>query len=263
MTFAWYGFALEHPEDWAPVTITGARQEGYVRIASPGRQSFQIRWKAARQDVNLASVLAEYLDRLEKDAKAAKTEFHSQVDPGESRISYRYNSTTHGRGAILQSESSGRVFFLEAISSKGDSLLPTFRKLFDSFSADTDLERWALYGLSLSLPKGLEVEKKVLQAGRTQIVLGNKKASIEAQRWGFAEQLVAKHGLEPWARSMLQLPKSEANIDELGVRFTQSGSLLRPPVSALVQVQPERNQIATIKVSTRHEEWRPIWDWFK
>lgn len=263
MTFAWYGFALEHPDDWAPVTLSGARQEGYVRIASPGRHSLQVRWKTSKRDVDLSSVLAAYLSRLEQDAKSAKTAFRSHIDDSDGKIAYRYTSSQHGRGMIFQSAESGRVFFLEAVSLKADSLLPTFRNLVDSFCADTPEERWALYGLKLKLPKGLDVDKKVLESGRTQLFLSSKKAHIEAQRWAFAEQLVAKHGLEPWARSMLQMPKSESEISGASVQFRQAGSALRPPVVALAIVQPDRNQIATVKVTTRDPSWRPSWDWFE
>jgi hypothetical protein len=262
VTFAWYGFSVEHPEEWAPVTLSGARQEGYVRIASPGRQSLQVRWKASKNDVDLEAVLGVYLDRLSRDAKNAKSEFRSQIDREDSRLTYRYSSVTHGRGAILQSKPCGRVFFIEAISTKNDSLLPAFRKFLDSFEVVCGKEQWALYGLNLKLPSGLEVDKKVFQAGRTELILSCKAARIEAQRWGFAEQLVAKHGLEPWARSVLELPKSASKTTEAGVEFHRNGSLLKPPVYAIAQIQPDRNQIATVKVTTRDKTWRPAWDWF-
>lgn len=223
----------------------------------------QIRWKASKPSVDLSSVLAAYLDRLDHDAKAAKKPFRSDFDDSAARITYRYSSTMHGRGAIFQSEVSGRVFFLEAVSSKTDSLLPSFRKLLDEFSVDTAEERWALYGLKLKLPKGLDIERKVLESGRTLLGLAHKKAHVEAQRWGFAEQLVAKHGLEPWARSMLQMPKADVTASGCGIQLSQAGSLLKPPVTAMVTVQPDRNQIATIKVTTRDAEWRPSWDWFE
>ncbi len=263
MTFAWHGFALEHPEDWAPVMLTGARPEGFVRIASPGRQSLQIRWKASKPTVDLKSVLASYLERLSQDARKAKTEFRSHIDEDGERLTYRYSFGHHGRGAILRSELCGRVFFLEATSTKNDSLLPTFKKLLDSFEVVEEPERWALFGLSLKLPKGLEVESKKLEAGRTKLVLTCKKARIEAQRMAFAEQLVAKHGLEPWARSIIELPKAESESSEKGIEFLQRGSLLSSPVFAMAQVQPERDQIVVVRVSTRDNARRPSWDWFE
>ncbi len=262
MTFAWYGFALEHPEDWAPVTLTGARKEGYVRIASPGRQSIQIRWKASAHEVDLSSVLSNYLEKLSRDAKAAKDDFTSDIEETSDRIRYQYSSATCGRGAIFRSSKSGRVFFIEAISSKANSLLPLINKVLDTFTMDTEPESWALFGLHLRLPVGLEVDKKVLQAGRTQIDLASKKTKIEAQRWAFAEQLTAKHGLEPWARSLLAMPNAVAETSPLGIRFEQPGTFLRPPVAALVTVQPERNQISTVKVTTREANWGPNWNWF-
>lgn len=263
MTFAWYGFALEHPDEWAPVTITGTRSEGYVRIASPSRQSLQIRWKASKRDVDLSSILSAYLERLAGDAKASKAEFRRHIDDSAERITYRYASTQFGRGAIFQSESSGRVFFLEAVSTKNESLLPSFRRLVDSFTADTGDERWALFGLNLVVPQGLGVDKKILQSGRTQLYLSHKSTHVEAQRWAFAQQLVAKHGLENWARSMLQMGKADATITESGVQFIQPRTLLKPPITALAIVQPDRNQIATVKVTTRDKNWRPSWNWFE
>ena len=103
----------------------------------------------------------------------------------------------------------------------------------------------------------------MLESGRTQLVLCCKQARIEAQRWAFAEQLVAKHGLEPWARSLLQLPKAEATESAGGVEFVQSGVMMKKPIYAMAKVQPDRNQIATVKVSTRDQTWRPTWDWFE
>jgi len=100
-----------------------------------------------------------------------------------------------------------------------------------------------------------------LEAGRTVLVLGCKKARVEFQRWGFAEQLVAKHGLEPWARAVLSLSKSTATVTGCGVEFSQASTLMRPPVYAMAQVQAERNQITTVKVETRDDAWRPTWDW--
>jgi len=229
--------------------------------------SFQVRWKVSKRGVDLDSVLSTYFDRLRRDAKSAKKGFQSDVEEKDGILLYRYASEHFGRGAILQAPSSGRVFFLEAISTKNDSLIPTFRKLLDSFLGQNmreaaSVERWALFGLDVTLPIGLEVEKKLLQSGRTELTLVNKQARIEANRWGLAEQLVAKHGLEPWAKSVLRVPNAVTETSAEGILLTVPGSLLKKPQIGMARVQSDRNQIATVMVSTRHTDWRPSWDWF-
>ncbi len=262
MIFGWQGFLLEHPDDWAPVSLSGTRREGYARIASPSRLSFQIRWKESDSNVDLQSVLDSYIDRLKSDAQKKKHAFKSDSSHEGDLFTYRYSAEHHGRGAIHYSASCGRVFFIEAISTKNDSLLPTFRKLTLSFSSDNSMDRWSLLGLDLILPSKMEITKKVLQAGRTQLVLNSKAVQIEAQRWGFAEQLVSKHGFEQWCRSVLSLPKAHAEVMNDRISFRLPGNILRPPKYGMAMVQPDLNQITTILVSTRSDEWRPQWTWF-
>jgi len=154
-----------------------------------------------------------------------------------------------------------------SFSTKNDSLLPTFRKLLNSFRSqqspeESSLERWALFGLDFTTPTGFELEKKLLQSGRTQLSLVCREARLEANRWGFAEQLIAKHGLEPWAKSVLRIPKAQSETSDEGVMFRIPGSLVTRPRVVLVRVQPDRNQIITLMVSSRKEKWRPSWDWF-
>ncbi|MDR3691301.1 MAG: hypothetical protein P4L46_18115 [Fimbriimonas sp.] len=264
MTFGWQGFTLDHPDDWAPVTLTGSRSEGYVRVASPTRFSLQIRWQSSKSAPDLNSVLQTYFDRLRRDAKSAKRPFTGDSDEKAGFVQYRYTSGQFGRGVLLYSPSCSRTFFLEAISTKNDSLLSISKKLLDSFKSTgvVEWERWALFGLDINLPYGLEVEKKVLQSGHTKVTFANKSARIEADRWGFAEQLIAKHGLEPWARSVMRFEDAEAEVTSDSVLFRSSGSLIRKPTIALARVQLDRNQITTLAVYSRSVKWKPDRDWF-
>ena len=39
-------------------------------------------------------------------------------------------------------------------------------------------------------------------------------------------------------------------------------ALLHPATEALVEVQPETNEIQLVRVTTNRKEWSPTWDWF-
>lgn len=263
MTFGWQGFTLEHPEDWGPTSLTGARREGYARLSSPGRLAFQLRWKQVKSPGDLRERLNAYLDSLERDAKRAKTPFRRESEAQEERLIYRYSGVHHGRGALFYSEACGRIVFLEVVSTQNDSLLTPFRQLLASFRSEggEGRETWAVLGLRVRLPKGLIVDRRQFQAGRTRLSLHLGRVQVDANRWGFAEQLVQRHGLEAWARGALEMPGAESAMEPEGLRLREPGGLLKPRREALALVDYERNQITTLAVAGRSEEWRPEWDW--
>jgi hypothetical protein len=263
LVFGWQGFSLEHPDDWGPVTLTGTRKEGYVRITSPGRLGLQIRWKEAAGPGELKPRLFSYFDRLARDAKRAKVEFRREHEEDGERLTYRYNGTVHARGALFFSPPCGRVFFLEVVSSRNESFLVPFRQMLGSFQSfgQQPLETWSVLGLQVHLPPGLLVEKRQFLAGRTQLMLSKRGVQVLADRWGFGEQLIQKHGLEAWAAAALAMPRPEIKEEGCGLRLVQKGSLLKPRREALVMLDIDQNQITTLTVASRQSQWRPQWDW--
>ncbi len=257
--FAWESFSLLHPDDWAPVTISGNRKEGYIRLASTGRLSCQVRWKEAEKAGNLEERLNNYLDKIKGDARKAKSKIETHFEASGDALSYQYSGYAHGKGKLFHDTKTWRVFFLEVTSTKSDRLGTPFKAIEDSF--DTGGERWAVLGLDLRLPGYLKVEKKIFLSGRTQLMLGGKGVIIDAQRWGFGEQLLAKHGFADWARAALDMPKAAVTAGENSI-VMELPSVLKGRSYALAKLQPELNQIVSVKVRTRKKEWRPSWDWF-
>lgn len=262
MRFAWQGFRLEHPDDWSPVALSGTRREGYVRLASPTRVAAQIRWKRSPQPGDLSTRLRTYFARLEKDAKRAKQPFKSTSDWDGERLEYRWVGNGQGRGALFASAECGRVFFVEVNGGRKDSLKPPARCLVDGFASGPvdGREPWALLGLDVSLPEGLVVEKKLLVSGRTGLTFKGRGYRIQADRWGFGAQLLAKHGLEPWARAALHLKRGEALHEHWGIRFAPHGRLGRT-TEALVRFDEFENQMVAVVVRGGRRRRRPEWDW--
>lgn len=258
MTFAWQGFQIDHPDDWAPALISGNRQEGYARIASPEAISYQVRWKQSKKNTDLRRTLDEYLARLARDAKKLKTKFKSEVEPATSSIEYRWAGAGNGKGILIQAED--RTFFLEASSTSSRSVQSHFRDLAHSFKTHNEkLEQWSVFGLSVNLPKGFMVEKHLFQSGRTRIEWRDRSTRVTAERWGFGEQILARHAFEQWAMDSMAMPKATIVEVDRGLELSKEKFLLK--TYGLATADVDRNQLVTLKVTCRSAKWRPSWDW--
>lgn len=260
MTFGWHGFSLEHPEDWAPVAISGHRKEGYVRIGSSGRLSAQVRWKSLGPKPDLSLFLNDYFRRLEKDAKKAGVVFKGERDVTPEEVSYGYRGATFGRGMIRQG-SCGRVFVVEIASTQNDSLKSPLRLATSSLRSGNESDLWSVLGLRLTLPRGLEVERREFLSGRTRLWLRNRVVGIAAERWAFADELLKAHPIEDWSRAVLDAERADLTAEAEGLRLRWRPSPFRPWAEALVQHQPSLNQLIVVTARTNRKEWRPEWDW--
>jgi hypothetical protein len=261
--FAWQGFSLEHPDDWAPALLNGERRRGYARLSSPGKVSLQVRWQHVARRGDLHPSLQAYFKRLERDARRAKLPFKSDVEEDPDGLRYRWVGRGQARGVLFFSERCRRIFWVEAVGERDDSLLPLFRTLSSGFRSQgaDGLEQWSLLGLSFRAPAGLSVEEKLFQAGRTRLRLGGKGCRIEAERWGFGTQLAERHGLEGWARDALKLRKAVARAEGGGLRFVHHRRPWMPRREALLALDSDRNQITFLACTFRAEARRPSWDW--
>lgn len=259
--FGWQGFGFPTPPDYAPLTLSGTRREGYARLGSSGRLNIQVRWRMAQGKVNLKSALETYLDKLKRDSKKAKEQFKSELDEKDDAIYYRYLGAGQGRGKLFVSPDSQRLFFIEVVGARKDQCLPAFRIVdagFKDFEKE-EWEVWSMLGLKFRTPYPMTLEKKTMQAGRSELVLKSRWLRIEVNRWGFGEQLIKKHGFAEWSVAALNMKYLPDQEDENRLEYEASG-LIRP-ISALAQYDPENNQITTIKAYTRSTKRRPTWDW--
>lgn len=262
MRFAWQGFELEHPEDWAPVKLSGTYSEGYAQISGTGSAVLQVRWLKAGTPTRTA--VESYLGRLERDARRARHRFDYHIEDGENQIPYTYRSTRSGRGCLLagRSECDRRVFLLE-LSSDGSPRKAVFDEVLASFSPQGDgCFEWSLFGLNVRIPRGLSLQGKELKAGKTVLEFSDRGSLIRCERWGFAEQILGRHDLLDWVRSVGRLPSGDvvSNCPRQVELFRRGG--LKPAVWLLARVQPDRNQITLIRSESRVQSMRPQWGWF-
>jgi hypothetical protein len=260
--FAWEGFSFTHHEDWAPVALTGSRTEGYARLQGPGATGIQVRWRKTSSSTDLEKALDRYVELLARDAKKAKAPLEVERRMEDGRLVYRWTAAAQGRGALFDGND-GRIFFLEVIGRKGDSLLPHARSLLDSFanSEREGLELWSLLGLSARLPAGLSPAAKSLQSGRTWLSFRMKSGTLEVCRYAFGTELSRRHGLEGWARSALRLPRARAEVGPDRVELFQERRLASPRTKALVRLDAENNRLLAIRLASNRPKWEPQWRW--
>ena len=254
--FGWHGLSLEHPDDWAPVALSGDRASGYVRLASPRALSLQLRWAPSGRE-SLDRALGRYLDRLSRDARKQKGTFVREVHPEAGTLRYRYKGTLDGEGLLFPT-ADGRVAFLEAIGESTTARNRLVERVRDSFHSGDAPERWSVLGLNFTLPGTLRVEKKEFVAGRTTLSLIGRGVKVTAERWGLAESLLARGTMADWVRGRLGKGWQLAE-DGPGIRGSHKALWGRDDV--LVLGQKDKNQMTLLRVQTRAEAWRPQWDW--
>jgi len=231
-----------------------------VRLESPERGVIQIRW-SSNANPNAAAVRS-YLSRLRSDAKKAAQPFDSDLDENDGRVHYSYKGELHGFGAMFKAEGDSRSFFLEASGPGRKTAKSLFEKCFTSFGIPAPgLEPWCLLGLDVSLPPAAKLQGKELKAGKTRLEFTAKGAKIVAERWGFAQQLLARQTLAAWLAVAFKLSNATYKESECGVEAFQARFLL-PPIALLAKPNVEKNQIEVILVESRSDEWRPEWGWF-
>jgi hypothetical protein len=262
---AWQGFRFEHPDDWAVSSVTGDRRSGYLRLNSSGTVSCQIRWQASKKEPDLRRRLESYFDLLRRDAKRGKVDFRSDVEADSNTLVYRWLGVGQGRGAILYCPNSRRVFFVEVSGRRKDSLLPELRRTLGAFQSHQGarLEEWSMFGLRLRAPASMRLERRRFLSGRTDLMLARPGLRIEAQRWALAEQLIARHGLENWARAALRLPGAVCTPSSEGLSFEvrRRIRLLAGDLRAFVSHDDAKNQITLLKVRWHTSRWEPTWEW--
>ena len=140
--FGWQGLSLQHPDDWAPVVLSGDRRSGYARLASPRALSLQIRWALAGSE-SLDRALGRYLDRLSQDARRKRQRFSREVHEEEATLRYRYQSEVDGEGLLFPTDD-GRIAFIEALGESTTARKKAVERARASFA--TGGERWSVLG---------------------------------------------------------------------------------------------------------------------
>lgn len=254
--FAWQSFSLPITDDWRPAVISGTFREGYVRLEGDRESVIQVRWKSSKPVKALNRRVLEYFSQIEKTAKRAKQDFHSELDViEEGLVEYHWHAGAKGYGRMWFDAEAKRVFFVERSGRGTDSFKRDARELFDQFESHTGERRpWSLLGLLLSLPSKYDLSSFKLLSGRTTLNFKTRGSKLIAERWAFASQILSKHPIEDWAVSATGI-KSDPMPDQSGLKLSRGRK------TALVLHDEPNNQLLVLNAvhSAANE---PQWDYF-
>lgn len=238
MTFGWYGWRFEHPEDWAPVLLSGDRRAGLAQIVSPDRGRVELRWSTG-------SPRRDPLDAYRKKAERAKA-----LDWRSDGEFYSYRTA--------EAEFSGRLLAAgdrSALLEVSAPKLPRLSKelLYSLEAPERDV--WAVLGMVATLPPAAAVTRRQLLAGRTTLFLRKGRSDMTLERWGLAESLLAGRDLDAWLEGLAP----DLTFEEPGIR-----SAKRPfgrEIRLVARHQPERNQLVLARSEGRDSAWRAELAW--
>ena len=111
----------------------------------------------------------------------------------------------------------------------------------------------------LLAPKAASSGRQEFLAGRTTLRLIGRGARITGERWGLAESLLARQSVEEWATARLGRGWT-VEQDGPGLRAVRK-VLLETETALILDQREEKNQVTLLRSRSRHELWRPRWDW--
>lgn len=261
MVFGRYRFSFQHPEDFAPATLSGARAKGFVRLQADADRQIYVRWfPTPKGDVSgLSGVLRSELDRLGKQAKRRNERFTTNLEDAGGILRFGFSGSQFFAGFGLTT--ARQTYVIAATGKTTTAARRLADSLIESFDADAERDRWAMLGLDVSTPGQLRVMDQTLLSGRTTLTLGGRGVKVKLERWALAKQILDRHELDEWGRATLGLSHATVEEVERGVSLSQS-TWFGATTTALLDVDAERNQIQLIQSTSRHAQWKPTWDWF-
>ncbi|HWP30824.1 MAG TPA: hypothetical protein VNK96_03725 [Fimbriimonadales bacterium] len=272
--FSWQGISFPVNEDWRPVVFSGTEREGYVRLEGENEGKIQLRWNLSRVCPNLERNLAKYFDALKRGAKKRGFVFqggHENSSP--HALLFEWHAGNKGYGCIAYQSATKHVILLERSGRREDSFKREARILWENlqtYPVETQadvLRPWEVYGLSVRLPVKYKLDSFRFLSGRTTLFFRSKGARLKAERWGFAKQLIEKHGFVEWACAAtglqnvlsLQTENDEEKLVLSGRPVLWKRFLFRE-AKALISYHRNRNQIALIQ-SEYSKGNEPRWEW--
>lgn len=272
--FSWQGISIPVNEDWRPVVLNGTEREGYVRLEGENGGNIQLRWKHSRICPNLERNLAKYFDALKRGAKKRGFVFQGMHEKISSHaLLFEWHAGDKGYGWIAYHPTTRHALLVERSGRREDSFKREARCLWENlktFPIETKeeiLRPWEAYGLFVQLPVAYKLDSFRFLSGRSTLFFRSKAARLKAERWGFAKQLLEKHGFVEWACAAtglqsvesLQVENDEERLVLYGRPVLWKRFLFRES-KALISYSRNRNQITLIQ-SEYMKGNEPQWAW--
>jgi len=237
----WQGLTFELPADWNVTGFSMDRDEGYLKVDSPGTMFVQVKWsnrsrrrprslfealyaawkrrKGAGEHVpqeppDLRATLEEFLKQTRKQSRKQRAPFECKVKPetvehGGERVAHNFSWTGggHAQGKMWFCRTCGRSVIAQVVGQGKDNVAGIASALFSSIrdhSAD-GWNTWALYDLVAAVPESFRLRAQKLMSGYLRLEFdrrGGERLTIE--RWGLANVTRRKFTVAEWLQTMCE-----------------------------------------------------------
>ncbi|HSV72912.1 MAG TPA: hypothetical protein VLH79_04065 [Chthonomonadales bacterium] len=234
----WHGLTFELPADWNVTGFSMDRDDGYLKVDSPGTMFVQVKWsnrtgRAPRSPIealyawwrrrrdanrqlpleppNLRDTLDRFLKQTQKRARKARTPFECKVKPettehnGE-RVAHNFTWTGggHAQGKIWFCRTCGRSVVAQVVGQGRDNVGAIASALFSSIRdhGDGGWHVWALYDLVVAVPETFNLRAQKLMSGYLRLDFERCGERIAIERWGLANVTRRKFTIAEWLETM-------------------------------------------------------------
>lgn len=225
----WQGFTAVLPENWNPAKFGGNRLAGDLRVDDEDGPRLELRWEESKGHVNIEKTVADFLKRLEKDAKKRNQPFTiiedvRLVSRGRKHkeqitsFAWRGGDETlagHGYGVAWSCPDCKRVTFghlLGRAHEKPGKIENLATEIFGSLECHGrgGWETWSAFDLKLDVPETFALGRAQLLLNKIELEwirakapglkgLGQVAERIAVRRFPIANVVLERQSLEDWA----------------------------------------------------------------
>ncbi len=235
----WQGFSSIVPQNWNPARFGGNRQKGDLRLDDEDGPRFELRWEQSGRGVDVAKSVAQFLERLEKEAKKRGEPFEVLTDvrlvsrsrkrkeqvtsfgwQGQAPAEMAENLAAQGFGVAWNCPHCERVTFGHIIgrnSDKRDKIERLSSEIFASLECHGSggWETWSAFDLKLDVPEEFVLARAQLLLNKLELEwkrpqpaglqgLGKRADRLVVRRLPIANVLLENQTLDEWAERVLR-----------------------------------------------------------
>lgn len=230
----WQGFTFTVPAEWNLASFGGDAPKGTMRIDDGDGPRIELRWETPQSSIDLEKSIADFVNRLAREAKKKKREFRPAQHPSivqkskkqkAQLVNFGWTSdnseplAAHGWGTTWQCEQCGRVVVAHLIGRASEKPRVAQQLASDIFTSmechgQGGWQAWGVFGLSAEIPLDFALVRAKLQTGRLEIEWERpipngprgwwaRPERIVLRRASAANLLLENESLEDWTRRTL------------------------------------------------------------
>lgn len=235
----WQGFTFTVPTNWNLASFGGAAPKGTLRVDDGDGPRIEVRWETPTAGIDLGQSIANFVNRLARDAKKKKRVFtvadnpaivNKNHKPKAQLINFGWTSdkseplAAHGWGTAWQCKQCGRVVVAHLLGRSTEKPRVAQQLASDIFTSmechgQGGWQAWGVFGLSSDIPLDFPLARAKLQTGRLEIEWERaippgphgwwtRGERIILRRSSAANLLLENESLDAWTRrTMLWLDK--------------------------------------------------------